>query len=77
MNGGQTIGGRNGLNGGEGRNRTNQGPLQPFNGFENRGDHQAHCTLRKQAQNNTGAGHVNEEVVCFFARKSRLQSRID
>ena len=31
---------------GEGRNRTNHRPLQPVNGFENRGGHQARFTLR-------------------------------
>ena len=35
-------------------------PLTGFNGFENRGDHQAHSTLRGEVGLEMGLGQTNE-----------------
>jgi len=45
----------------------------PFNGFENRGDHQARSTLRAKLGREVGIGQLNE---CWNFKTSMVPSRV-
>ena len=45
----------------------------PFNGFENRGDHQARSTLRRKNGGDSGGRQMNGEEVTSFSGESRPQ----
>jgi hypothetical protein len=44
----------------------------PFNGFENRGDHQARSTLRGKAGRHLGGRQMNEFDLMIFLNRENL-----
>lgn len=45
----------------------------PFNGFENRGDHQARSTLRSESDRQQGGRQTNEFDLMIFLNRRRAE----